>query len=258
MNSQQKISLVKGGAEMISTEYIVSLYKKYAQDLKKVRSQQYWFLIRNFNSLNRRLYRMGIRTHMLHPMLDDIEAEVTYLLIRENHPLLTVEMSPNTGWSTTWILSALRDNGGQGQLWSYDLHDTSTKYVPKALAEGRWNFVLGDARKNLCDFSQIDYFFIDSDHTKEFAFWYVEKILPSLRSTCKVSVHDVFHESSPSEEGRIVISWLSQHGKTFWSPSPFCSKWVYQTLLEERKCLGMKHPIHKRGKDNPMIFFDLA
>lgn len=243
---------------MISTEYIVDLYRKYSKDLRKVRLQQYWFLILNFNSLNRRFFRMGLRAHILHPMLDDLEAEITYLLIREHKPNLIVEMSPNTGWSTTWILSALRDNGGAGQLWSYDLHDISTKFVPKSLAEERWKFFLGDARENLPDPSQIDHFFIDSDHTGEFATWYVQSLFPSLRSTCKVSVHDVFHESTPSQEGQVVIAWLNERGKSFWSPSFFYSSTINQALMNERENLCMKYPIHKRGKNNPMIFFDMA
>ena len=116
---------------MIPTDYIISLYGKYVKDLKEVRRQQKWFLIRHNNTLLRRLYRMRLLTTIRWPMLDDVEAEVTYLLIRDRNPKLIMEMSPNGGWSTTWILRALRDNGAGGQLWSYDLHDMSTKLVPK-------------------------------------------------------------------------------------------------------------------------------
>jgi predicted O-methyltransferase YrrM len=102
-------------------------------------------------------------------MLDDLEAEITYLLIRDRTPQVVVEMSPNTGWSTTWILSALRDNGRNGQLWSHDLHDTATKLVSQGLAQERWHFVLGDAITTVPHAPDFDYLFIDSDHSAQFA-----------------------------------------------------------------------------------------
>lgn len=103
---------------MITTEYILDLYRRYSDDLHAVRVQQRTFLRRNSNSFLRRLHRMKLRQYLLVPMLDDLEAEITYLLIRDRGPRVVVEMSPNTGWSTTWILSALRDNQQGGQLWS--------------------------------------------------------------------------------------------------------------------------------------------
>ena len=109
---------------MISTDYVLDLYRRYQTDLQAVRRQQYWFLRKHCNTVTRRLFKMGLKQRVLIPMLDDLEAEVTYLLLRARNPKVVVEMSPNTGWSTTWILSALRDNGANGQLWSYDLHDT--------------------------------------------------------------------------------------------------------------------------------------
>ena len=66
---------------------------------------------------------------LLRPQLDDIEAEVTYLLIRESRPSTVVEISPSGGWSTSWILQALKDND-YGTLYSYDYNDASTKVLP--------------------------------------------------------------------------------------------------------------------------------
>ena len=242
---------------MITTDRVISLYRQFADDLRRVRKQQYWFIRWHYNTLTRRLYRMGLRSYLLHPMLDDLEAEITYLLMRERKPDLVIEMSPNTGWSTTWILSALRDNGGKGQLWSYDLHGTSTKIVPGALASGRWHFVLGDVRATLPTMSDCDYLFMDSDHTREFAIWYVDEVLPNLKRSCIISVHDVFHHATPSEEGEVVMSWLQERGMSYWTPAPSASPGIARQLINERFHLGMTYPVHKRGKDNPMIFFDL-
>src|SRR3989442_8290193 len=90
---------------MISTEYVVDLYRRYLADLKAVRRQQYWFHRRHDNWFVRRLRKLRLRRYMLFPALDDLEAEITYLLIRARRPKVVVEMSPNAGWSTIWILT---------------------------------------------------------------------------------------------------------------------------------------------------------
>jgi len=63
---------------------------------------------------------------LLDPHFDDIEAEITYLLIRAFRPKTLVKISPLGGWSTSWILNAIRDNN-YGTLYSYDLVDDSLK-----------------------------------------------------------------------------------------------------------------------------------
>lgn len=182
---------------MISTEYVLDLYRRFLGDLKAVRRQQYWFHRRHSNPVIRRLRKWRLRRFMLFPALDDLEAEITYLLIRARRPKVIVEMSPNAGWSTTWILSGLRDNANGGRLWSYDIHDTSTKFVPKALAWGRWHFVQGDARETVAKAPDFDYLFIDSDHSKEFAEGYIRSLFQRIRPGIPVSVHDVFHAVQP-------------------------------------------------------------
>lgn len=241
---------------MISKDYILDLYRRYADDLRSVRSQQRTFLRRNNNSLLRRLNRMKLRQHLLRPMLDDLEAEITYLLIRDRTPQVVVEMSPNTGWSTTWILSALRDNGRNGQLWSYDLHDTATKLVPQGLAQGRWHFVLGDAITTVPSAPDFDYLFIDSDHSAQFARWYVRALLPKVRPGVVVSVHDVFHQAELSEEGEVVAEWLSERNLPYWTVASAVHTKERLEFLEER---GKVHAdfdatIHV-GRANPMMFF---
>ena len=241
---------------MISTEYVVDLYRRYLADLKAVRRQQYWFHRRHDNWFVRRLRKLRLRRYMLFPALDDLEAEITYLLIRARRPKVVVEMSPNAGWSTTWILSALRDNGDGGQLWSYDLHETSTKVVPRRLAEGRWHFVQGDARETVPKAPDFDYLFIDSDHTRGFAEWYVKALFLRIRPGTIVSVHDVFHVPHPSDEGEIVIEWLAGQGLSYWMPSPLADDKTARRILDEREQLGVDYVIHFRGCDNSMLFFE--
>jgi len=244
---------------VISTDYIIQLYRRYREDLRALRRQQRWFLLRKNNSLLRRLRRMKIRRYLVVPMLDDLEAEITYMLIRERTPKIVIEMSPNTGWSTTWILSALRDNGQKGQLWSYDLHDASVKLVPPKLSENRWHFVLGDAKETLAKAPDFDHLFVDSDHSEDFAKWYVRELFPRVRSGCIVSVHDVFHQATPSEEGAVVLRWLEERGIPHWTVSPAVNPELTRLLLDERRKLGstFSNRIHVGTKES-MLFFQMA
>jgi predicted O-methyltransferase YrrM len=240
---------------VIPKDYLLDLYHRYLPDLQAVRSQQRRFLRRNNNTVLRRLHRMKLRRYLLKPMLDDLEAEITYLLIREQAPKRVVEMSPNTGWSTTWILSALRDNGNHGELWSYDLHDTATKLVPPPLAADRWHFVLGDARRTIPNAPEFDYLFIDSDHSASFAQWYSQTLLPRVRPGVMVSVHDVFHQAELSEEGVVVADWLKERGMSYWTVASSIEAPGMQEFREARRTLhpDFKRPIH--GGANPMMFF---
>lgn len=202
---------------------------------------------------------MKLRRYLLVPMLDDLEAEITYLLIRDRGPRVVVEMSPNTGWSTTWILSALRDNQHDGQLWSYDLHDTSTKLMPPRLADGRWHFVVGDAKETIRIAPDFDYLFIDSDHSAPFARWYADMLLPRVRPGVVVSVHDVFHQARLSEEGQVVADWLMDRGVAYWTIAPAAVPEQVPPFLKERRMLGagFEFAIHT-STANSMMFFEMV
>ena len=64
-------------------------------------------------------------------------------------------------------------------------------------------------------------------------------------------------DSESSEEGKVVISWLDEHKKSFWTSAGSYSETINQAVLDERKNLGISFPIHRKCKDNSMIFFDL-
>ena len=80
----------------IDIDHIIGLYRTYAHDLDRVREQQ---------------RKLLAPPTSLKAQLDDLEAEITYLLLREARPETVVEIGTFHGWSTTWILQALRDNG---------------------------------------------------------------------------------------------------------------------------------------------------
>jgi methyltransferase family protein len=222
----------------VSVESIVALYEKYLPALQEVRAEQ------------RMLHGTGMKAQ-----LDDIEAEITYLRIREARPESVVEIGALHGWSTSWILRALRDNGS-GHLYSYDIVDHARRAVPADLA-GRWTFTHGDVRDEYLP-ADIGYLFVDAAHTASFARWYTASVFPHAAAGMPASVHDVFHgrRAMPFSEGPVVLSWLARHQVPYFTSARKAAPDTYERLARLRHKLGLADPIHS-GTDNPMIFFTL-
>jgi predicted O-methyltransferase YrrM len=223
----------------LTVDAAVALYRKHLDALRVVRAEQ------------RELHGSGMRAQ-----LDDIEAELTYLRIRECRPESVVELGALHGWSTTWMLKALRDNGS-GHLHSFDLIDKARRNVPADLADGRWTFVPGDVRDTAAKFpAEIGYLFVDAAHTARFARWYLAEVFPRLRPGTPVSVHDVFHHSRPlpGSEGAVVLKWLAGKGITPFTVARPAAPNDYERIMQVRTRLGLTDTIHP-GRTNPMIFF---
>ena len=196
------------------------------------------------------------RDRSMRAQLDDVEAEATYLLLRHVRPASVVEIGTFHGWSTTWILRALRDNGA-GRLRSVDLVDAALRHVPAGLAADRWTFTRGDARALGPHVAAgADYLFIDADHSARFARWYTAELLPALRPGTPVSVHDVFHRrfAVPFGEGRVVLRWLAARGTPYFTASRARAPRAHAELLAAKERAGVADPV-RRGARNPMIFF---
>ncbi|MHA1229548.1 MAG: class I SAM-dependent methyltransferase [Candidatus Helarchaeota archaeon] len=191
------------------------------------------------------------------PQLDDIEAEITYLLIREFKPETVVEISPCGGYSTSWILNALNDNN-HGKLYSFDIIDKVLTYLPKDLVKDNWTFVLGDVRDNLDKLpDKIDYLFMDSDHSHEFAVWYINNIFPKLKKDTLISVHDVYYRNydpNAINEGTTILKWLDDKKIEYFTVSPFYNKDINNKIIKFRKSLKIKWKT-KPSNYNSMIYF---
>ncbi|MFC4068978.1 class I SAM-dependent methyltransferase [Actinoplanes subglobosus] len=225
----------------IGLDHVTDLYREFQDDLRTVRKEQ----------RELRVLRPGMKTQ-----LDDLEAEITYLLIRAGRPATVVEIGSLHGWSTTWILRALRDNRA-GSLITHDLIGNARHNVPADLADGRWTFVPGDARETLRDHRHtIDHLFIDAAHTASFARWFVGDLFPTVRPGVTVSVHDVFHGRRPwpVSEGRVLLSWLAARGAGHFTASRRAAPPVNRRLREVKESLGLLTPVHD-GHDDPMLFF---
>jgi hypothetical protein len=225
----------------IDLEHVKGLYRRYATDLAALGEQQRRFAAER-----------GTR---MTPQLDDLEAEITYLLLREAEPAQVVELGTFHGWSTSWILSALRDTG-HGHLTSFDLVDDVVGNVPPELAEGRWTFVRGDVRET-ADRVPADtgYLFVDAAHDARFARWYLAHLFPRVPAGIPVSVHDVYHVRAtlPFHEGRVVVRWLRERRAPLFTPSRARDRAAHDALHRLRAELGLA-PVRGAGA-NPMIFF---
>jgi predicted O-methyltransferase YrrM len=223
---------------------VATLYRTYADDLAAAQGAQ------------RDLLAPG--GPRLRPKLDDIEAELTYLLVRHHRPARVTEIGTFHGWSTTWLLRALRDNGA-GELHSYDIVDHARRSVPAALAEGRWTFHHGDVRDADLTAERIDYLFVDAAHTAAFARWYTGELFPRLRAGTPTSVHDVYHRRTAGRfsEGRVVLDWLAARGLGHFTASSAAAPAEFAEIVALRRQLGLAEAVHQPGP-NPMIFFRLG
>jgi predicted O-methyltransferase YrrM len=222
-------------------EFVAKHYEKFADAVRLAKKEQ-----------------RAIRENdpSMKAQLDDLESEITYLLLREYQPETVVEIGCLHGWSTSWILRALRDNG-KGTLYSYDIVEHATRHVPAELSAGRWHFVPGDVRNRLSELPyDIDYLFIDAAHSGRFAKWYIADLLPRLRPGTPVSVHDVFHGARPLPftEGAVLLDWLRRTERPYFTVSPAHARPVHDRVLRLREELGLTERVHT-GKDNPMLYF---
>jgi predicted O-methyltransferase YrrM len=131
--------------------------------------------------------------------------------------------------------------------------------VPSRLAEGRWHFVVGDAKETIRTAHDFDYLFIDSDHSAPFARWYADTLLPRVRPGVVVSVHDVFHQACLSEEGQVVADWLMSRGVAYWTIASAAVPEQVIIFLKERRMFGadFESAIHTSAA-NPMMFFEMV
>jgi predicted O-methyltransferase YrrM len=229
--------------QQFDLDHISGLYRTYADDLDHVREKQ---------------RRLLAPPASMKAQLDDLEAEITYLLLREARPETVVEIGTFHGWSTTWILQALRDNG-TGHLHSYDITDNVLRGVPDHLSTGRWTFTQGDARENLEKIPDTaDFLFVDAAHSASFARWYLQHLFPRLSPGIPVCVHDVFHgrRALPFTEGAVVLRWLAERRTPYFTASRAHARRAHDHLKEVKRSLALGLPL-RTSDDNPMIFFTM-
>ncbi|WP_159940227.1 MULTISPECIES: class I SAM-dependent methyltransferase [unclassified Nocardiopsis] len=224
-------------APAIDLAHISALYRTHRDDLARVRAQT--------------------RTHPA-PHLNDIEAEITYLLLRAHTPAHTVQIGTGHGHATTWILSALHDNG-TGHLHSFDTRDHTPPTVPTHLADQRWTLIRGDIRTHTHHLPpHIDHLLMDTAHEPWLTRWTLRELLPTLPAHTPVNVHGVFPRAHtpPFTPGALVLTWLTNHTTGFFTASAARAPHTHRALLDLKTELGLADPLHP-GHRNPTIYFRL-
>ncbi|KXS19237.1 hypothetical protein M427DRAFT_53191 [Gonapodya prolifera JEL478] len=227
------------------------LYKKYSSDLKAVRrAVADWCREKPKRTTPEEqvTFRQGW-AHMC--ISDDIELEVGYLRIREAKPKVVWEISPADGFSTFWIISALKANGNGAILYSFDLANDPTQHLPLEMQKSiDWRFKKGDFHKQIDNVlaetpeHSPNYIFLDSYHSKDFAQYYTTELFRMWPDKhIHISLHDVYNPSfwndniqgrdlnvhppwMPNEEGLAVLDWL-----VYQLPSTYPTPWQSRGVL---------------------------
>lgn len=220
-------------------DQLVSWYRTYADDLRAARDEQ----------------RELLAQRPMRPRLDDVEAEISYLTIRALRPATVLEIGSARGWSTTWLLRALRDNDAGGALHTFDLTDDAVRAVPPELAAGRWRFTHGDVRRGTLP-DDAGFVLVDAVHTARFARWYTTALFERLRPGTAVAVHDVYHGRRPwpVSEGAVVLDWLRRRGLGHLTASPAADPDTHDRLIGLKHKLRLAAPVHAAATANPMLF----
>lgn len=217
-------------------------------------------------------------------MLNVIEAEWTYMRIREVRPANVLECAPNTGYSTLWLLAAVAANhhvSGQawGQVHSYDIDNViyreklqsvlgwsttdfeqahhmhvgdARKIIPEHIEHGPW----GRGRSDEGPF--FEYLFLDAEHTARFGRFLGKEIIQRQarrqdRRRTPVSLHDVFFTRRPQPEALAVFEALEEggilnhtHGELFSFSRCRLQPAHWQSLLDARReSLGSHFVYHQ-------------
>jgi predicted O-methyltransferase YrrM len=217
------------------------------------------------NNLNEIKKRMRLAHNYTMPQFDDIEAEIVCLILMHLNPKKICEFSPCGGWSTLYMLNTLDVmKNTECKIDSYDIIDKCTSNINNfSNLKNQWTLHLGNVESKYITFNEdIDYLFIDSDHSSTFTKKYIDELLNPLLIKLKninkkifVSVHDVFHSNVPLVEGELVIEFLHKNNIEYFSP--VCDyhrnnlqKIRYNTNLDK----NLVHP----STTNPCIFFILG
>ena len=147
---------------------------------------------------------------------------VLYGMIKHFGVSSVIECSPAYGWTTALIQEAL---GSGGQHISFEVEDRKQEIVDHTQAVTNihnWRFVLGDFRQTAHQhadaIAEADLVFIDSDHTADFARWYLEDFdVPNrIKPGALLTIHDIFplgREWAGFTESPVVARWLQEDGR---------------------------------------------
>lgn len=226
------------------SRYIAGLYGTYGQDLAAILDEQ-------------RALHDGLTSRGIWCMFDDIEAELLYLFIREMGFGMALEIGSGCGWSTTWMLHALKLTGGK--LLSLDRDTNTPEFVPSDLAGDRWDFSRMDVRDTSGEsLAQLDFLLVDTDHQPNLVEWIIEHVFPLVRPGGRIAVHDVFALATPAHgEAVAIFRHLDRIGVRPYTPS-HCFAASHRRINGARREAGIDpDKLICPNKVNPLLVFDV-
>lgn len=162
--------------QKISLDYLQVLIKKYSTELSdlsiKIKKKYYEMRKLNFGAT-----------------FSDFEGEMLYCLIRDRRPEIIYEISPNCGFSSLYITSALSKNK-KGKVFSFEIEKKKNNVpIQKVIENNLFNskdfktlqLVIGDASKTTPKFPDPDILLIDSCHDRWFGKWYAKNLLKRVK-----------------------------------------------------------------------------
>jgi predicted O-methyltransferase YrrM len=165
---------------------------------------------------------------------DDISAMMNYCMVRHLKPKTIVEFGTRTGRCTYDILSALIENRRSYVFRSYEKENDFRKIAIENLRRMFKHYpvncvIEGDIQNyinnpsNLDVPTNIDYLFIDAEHTREMAEWYVKYLFNRVEVGGVIQIHD-FAEKSGLEEINYLLE-LRKEGKLPLKPIYIASEY---------------------------------
>lgn len=126
-----------------------------------------------------------------------VELEVGELLagiVRAMKPKIIIETGTYKGFSTLMIASALKRNE-RGHLYTIDLNDWKVlEECRKFELDSFVTFIQGDSRlairELIAKIDNVDFLWLDADHTKKSILEELEAALPAIRPGALIAFHD--------------------------------------------------------------------
>lgn len=193
---------------MAANSFYLELYEKYDEELRQLAHR-----------LRTQYHRMQDSGHGA--VFGDVEGELVYILVREKQPEIAFEISPNTGWSTNYILAALTANQ-KGILHSFEILPSFRGRPIEEVIRGNqhrdWDqqrlvIHVGDAQDLVPSVTgTIDFLLIDSCHLDWFAEWYIGSVFPRVDGPVMIQDIAFVDEPESSSESERLWAWAeSEH-----------------------------------------------
>ncbi|MBM4134064.1 MAG: class I SAM-dependent methyltransferase [Nitrospira sp.] len=158
----------------------------------------------------------------------DSEGELLYMLVRERRPSLIYEISPNSGYSTNYLLAAVTRNGVgsvegfeiEPRFLSQPTEEVILRNLVPLCDPSRYHLNIGDARFTTLERLRTetpDFLFLDSCHEDFFAEFYVKQLLPRVPLAFVQDIVNFDPRPAPLTEAYYLLAYLQETSTRFLS-----------------------------------------